>query len=54
MPPCAAPEWLRPGWTWLRIATSMPSALCLDGGAEPREPAADDDELMVRHDGPLN
>jgi hypothetical protein len=27
---------------------------CLDGGAEPREPAADDDELMVRHDGPLN
>ena len=28
--------------------------LGLDGGAEPREAAADDDELMVRHAGPLS
>jgi hypothetical protein len=26
----------------------------LDGSAEPREPAADDDESMVRHAGPLS
>jgi hypothetical protein len=25
-----------------------------DGGAQPREPAADDEKLMVRHAGPLS
>ena len=31
------------------MATSTPAALGLDGGAEPGEAAADDDELMMDH-----
>ena len=52
MPPCAAPEWLRAGVHLAEDRDVEAGRLGLDGGAEPREPAADDDELMVRHPAP--
>jgi len=38
IPPWAAPEWLRPGCTWLSTATSMPASLASTAARSPARP----------------
>ena len=47
MPPSAAPEWLRVGWSFETTATFAPCVVCLDRGAHPCAAGTDDEHVEL-------
>ena len=47
MPPSAAPEWLRVGWSFEIIATSAPGVEGGDGRAHARAAGADHEDVVL-------
>ena len=48
IPPSAAPEWLRVGWSFETSATSAPASKSLDRGAHAGAAGADDEYVVLR------